>query len=271
MQNNKQLLIIIAVVAIFIILIFGSKMFKMVEPGERAIIFRKYTTGLDREKMFHPGFHLVAPWNDFIKYDVREQKREETLDVLDKNGLTLIVDVFIGFNPTLDRIAYLHETIGTDYIGIVVIPEMRSSVRRVMGKFNAEEIYSTQRAKVEDDIILETKKALASKNIMMQTLLIRSIKLPEQLKQSIESKLKQEQEALAYQFRLDREVSEAERKRIEADGIARYNLIINASLTERILKQRGIDATVEIAKSENTKIVIIGTDDKGLPIILDGK
>jgi regulator of protease activity HflC (stomatin/prohibitin superfamily) len=271
MERNKQVLFIVAIVAILIIVLFGSKMFKMVQPGERAIIFRKYTSGLDRETQFQPGFHLVAPWNDFIKYDVKEQKREETLDVLDKNGLTLNVDVFIGFNPVYDRIAYLHEMIGTDYVGVVVIPEMRSSVRRVMGKFNAEEIYSTQRAKVEEDITSETRNALAAKNIQMQTLLIRSVKLPEQLKASIESKLKQEQEALAYQFRLDREVSEAERKRIEADGIARYNNIINSSLSDRILKQRGIDATVELAKSENSKVIVIGTGDKGLPVILDAK
>jgi len=271
MQRNTQFTLIVAIAAILVVVLFGRKMFYMVEPGERAIIFRKFTTGLDREKIFQPGFHLVAPWNDFIKYDVKEQRSEETLDVLDRNGLTLNVDVFVRYNPIYERIAYLHETIGLDYRGVVVIPEMRSAVRRIMGKYNAEEIYSTMRAKVEDEIINETRIVLQTKNIQMQTLLIRSIKLPEQLKQSIESKLKQEQEALAYQFRLDREKSEAERKRIEADGISRYNQIINASLSDRILKQRGIDATVEIAKSENTKIVIVGTDDKGLPIILDGK
>lgn len=271
MRKNTQFILIIAVAAILIALIFGSKIFYIVQPGEKAIIFRKFTTGLDKEKIFNSGFHVIAPWNDFIKYDVREQKSEETLDILDRNGLTLNVDVFVRFNPVYDRIGYLHETIGQDYIGRVVVPEMHSAVRRIMGKYNAEEIYSTMRARVEEDIISETRNALKAKNIEMQTLLIRSIKLPEQLKQSIESKLKQEQEALAYQFRLEREKSEAERRRIEADGIARYNEIINASLSEKILKQRGIDATIEISKSENSKIIVIGTGEKGLPVIFDAK
>jgi len=101
-------------------------------------------------------------------------------------------------------------------------------------------------------------------------LLIRSINLPEEIKNAIESKLKQEQEALAYQFRLEKEKSEAERKKIEAEGIANYNRIINSSLTGNILKQKGIDATLELAKSPNTKIVVVGSGEEGLPLILGG-
>ena len=102
----------------------------------------------------------------------------------------------------------------------------------------------------------------------MRALLIRSINLPDQIKGAIESKLKQEQEALAYEFRLQREESEAERKRIEAEGIAKYNSIISASLTENILRQRGIDATVGLAESPNSKVVVIGSGKEGLPLIL---
>ena len=239
-----------------IVILFGSRMFYTIKPGERAIIFKKFTAGLVKDKIYEPGFHVIAPWNDLIKYNVREQRSEETMDVLDKNGLTLAVDVFVRYNPVIDRIGYLHEEIGTDYVSVVVVPEVRSAVRRIMGKYAAEET---------EDILQDE-----SNNIQMRALLIRSINLPDQIKNAIENKLKQEQEALAYQFRLEREKSEAERRRIEAEGIANFNRIINASLTDKVLQQRGIEATLSLAESENSKVIVIGSGEEGLPLILGG-
>lgn len=263
--------IIVGVVAIVILLlVFGSRMFFVIKPGERAVIFKRFSGGLDKENIYVPGFHVIAPWNDVIRYDVKEQKREETMDVLDKGGLSINLDVTLIFNPYYDKIGYLHENIGVNYVDVMVIPNVRSSVRAVTGRFNAEEIYSTKRAEVESEIIEATRKALGAKNIEMKDLLIRSIALPDKIKQAIESKLQQQQEALAYQFRLERETSEAQRKRIEAQGIADYNKIISASLTDRILQQKGIDATLELANSPNSKVVVIGSGEDGLPMILGG-
>ena len=270
MNKKSQSLVVIASVVVVAIIFFSSSMFYVIQPGERAVIFKKFGAGLDKEKIYVPGFHILAPWNELIKYDVREQRSEETLDILDKNGLTLQVDVFVRYNPMFDKIGYIHEEIGREYVNKIVVPEVRSAVRRVMGKYAAEQIYSTLRAKVEDEIKNETAVVLENKNIIMQELLIRSITLPAQLKSAIELKLQKEQEALAYQFRLEREVSEAERKRIEAEGISAYNRIINMSLTDRVLQQRGIEATIELAKSANTKVVIIGSGEDGMPLILGG-
>jgi len=271
MNKKYQSLVVAGIVVVIALILFGSSMFYTIQPGERAVIFKKFSSGLVKDEIYEPGFHIIAPWNQLIKYDVREQRSEETMDVLDKNGLTLAVDIFVRYNPIRERIGYIHEEIGPNYVGVVVVPEVRSAVRRIMGKYVAEEIYSTKRAEVEDEIKTETSAVLNKKNIFMQELLIRSIKLPDQLKIAIETKLKQEQEALAYQFRLEREKSEAERRRIEAEGIANYNRIVNASLSDRILKQRGIDATIELAKSENSKVIVIGSGDEGLPLILSDK
>ena len=271
MNKKYQSLVVAGIVVVIALILFGSSMFYTIQPGERAVIFKKFTSGLVKDEIYDPGFHIIAPWNQLIKYDVREQRSEETMDVLDKNGLTLAVDIFVRYNPIRERIGYIHEEIGPNYVGVVVVPEVRSAVRRIMGKYVAEEIYSTKRAEVEDEIKTETSAVLNKKNIFMQELLIRSIKLPDQLKIAIETKLKQEQEALAYQFRLEREKSEAERRRIEAEGIANYNRIVNASLSDRVLKQRGIDATIELAKSENSKVIVIGSGDEGLPLILSDK
>jgi len=269
-MKRVQIIIIAVVAIVVLLLIFGSRMFFVLKPGERAVIFKRFGGGLDKENIYTPGFHAIAPWNDPVRYDVREQKSEETMDVLDKEGLSINLDVTIIFNPFYDKIGHLHENIGENYVSVMVIPNVRSSVRAVTGRYNAEEIYSTKRAEVETEIIAATRKALNAKNIEMKDLLIRSIALPEKIKQAIESKLQQQQEALAYQFRLEREKSEAERRRIEAQGIADYNRIISASLTDRILQQKGIDATLELANSANSKVVVIGSGEDGLPMILGG-
>jgi regulator of protease activity HflC (stomatin/prohibitin superfamily) len=186
---------------------------------------------------------------------VKEQKAEETMDVLDKSGLKVIIDVSVRFNPIYDKIGYLHEVFGKFYVNQLVIPEVRSSVRQVAGRYTAEEIYSTKRSEVEQTIIEETNRILSSNYIDMRALLIRSINLPTQIQQAIESKLTQEQEFLAYQFKLEREKSEAERRRIAAEGESRANEIINNSLTTNL---------------PNTKVIVVGSGKDGLPIILGG-
>lgn len=269
-MKKNQLLIIIAVASVLLVLIFSSRMFYIIQPGERGVIFRPFTSGLDKENIYLPGFQIVAPWNDFSIYDVKELKAEETMDVLDKSGLKLIIDVSVRFNPIYKKIGSLHEIFGKNYINQLVIPEVRSSVRQVAGRYTAEEIYSTKRSEVEQTVIAETNKILGENFIDMRALLIRSISLPVQIQQAIENKLTQEQEALAYQFRLDREKSEAERRRIAAEGESRANQIINSSLTNSLLRMRGIEATVELAKSPNTKVVVVGSGSDGLPLILGG-
>ncbi len=268
--NFKTSYVVIAVIALIVLLLFGGRMFLIIEAGERGVIFRPYTTGLDKENVYTEGFHIIAPWNEIYVYNVREQQREETMDVLDKNGLSINTDVTVRFNPSFNNIGYLHEQFGVNYINVLVVPEVRSSVRQVAGRYSAEEIYSTKRAEVEQAIITETRQTLGENYIDMKALLIRSINLPTQIKTAIESKLQQEQEALAYEFRLKREESEAERRRIEAEGIANYNRIINASLTDKILQQRGIEATTSLAESNNSKVVVIGSGKDGLPLILGG-
>jgi len=270
-SKASPIIIILIIAAGLFVFFFGARMFWTIQPGERAIIFKPYTVGLDKEHVYPPGFHIIAPWNKMIIYNVMEQTKEEKMDVLDKNSLSISMDVSIRYNPIYSRIGYLHETFGQGYPDVLVIPEVRSAVRSVTGRYTAEEIFSTKRMEVENTIQDETAKVLKENNIDMRALLIRSITLPTQIKEAIENKLKQEQEALAYKFKLDRERSEAERRRIEAEGIAKYNQILSSSLTDKILQQKGIDATLELAKSPNAKVVVIGSGDKGLPLILGDK
>jgi regulator of protease activity HflC (stomatin/prohibitin superfamily) len=267
-MKKNQILIVIGIIGVIILLIFSSRIFYVLQPGERGLIFRPFTTGLDKTNTLSAGFHVIAPWNDLHIYDVKEQKSEETMDILDKSGLQLVIDITVRYNPIYKEIGSLHEIFGKNYINQLVIPEVRSSVRQVAGRYTAEEIYSTKRGEVEQSIIGETKKILGQNYIDMRALLIRSITLPSGIKTAIEEKLTREQESLAYKFILEKEKSEAERKRIGAEGESRANMIINNSLTNNLLKMRGIEATVELAKSANSKVVVIGSGKDGLPLIL---
>lgn len=269
-MNNRRLLpfIIVGVIALFVLMGISSSIFYTINATQRAVIFYKFGQGLDKDDVIYPGVHLKAPWNDVFVYDVQETSKEENMDVLDKSGLSIHVDVTVRFKPIPDKIGYIYEKFNVDYINVLVIPEIRSTVRQVMGRYTAEEIYSTKRAEVEATIKEESEKILHANNVDMVALLIRSIQLPDQIRIAIESKLQQQQEALAYQFRLDKEKSEAERKRIAAEGESRANNIINNSLTDKLLKMRGIEATLELSKSPNSKVVVIGSGKDGMPLIL---
>jgi regulator of protease activity HflC (stomatin/prohibitin superfamily) len=268
-MNNRRLpLIIIGVIALMILFAISSSLFYTIESNERAVIFYPLGKGLDIENVIDQGTHMKAPWNKVFVYKINEMSSDENMDILDKNGLSIHVDITVRYFPIPEKIGYVHLKFTQSYVDILVIPEVRSAVRQVMGRYTAEEIYSTKRAEVEATIRAETEKILGVNNVTATAVLIRSIVLPEQIKGAIENKLQQEQEALAYQFRLDKEKSEAERKRIAAEGESRANNIINNSLTDKLLKMRGIEATLELSKSPNSKVVIIGSGKDGMPLIL---
>lgn len=268
-MNNRRLpLIILGVIAFILLMALSSSLFYTIQPTERAVIFYPFGKGLDKENVIEQGLHMKAPWNDLYVYRVNEMSSDENMDILDKNGLSIHVDVTVRYFPIPEKIGFVHEKFTSDYVTVLVIPEVRSTVRQVMGRYTAEEIYSTKRAEVETAIRQETERILTANYVNATAVLIRSIVLPEQIKSAIENKLQQEQEALAYQFRLEKEKSEAERKRIAAEGESRANNIINNSLTDKLLKMRGIEATLELAKSPNAKVIVVGSGKDGLPLIL---
>ena len=268
-MNNRRLpIIIVGIIAFIVLMAVSSSLFYTISATERAIVFYPFGKGLDKDNVVEPGIHMKAPWNDVYTYTVNEVSSDENMDVLDKNGLSIHVDITVRFFPIPGKIGYIHEKFTKNYVSVLIIPEVRSTVRQVMGRYTAEEIYSTKRAEVETGITGETEKILKINNVTTTAVLIRSINLPEQIKAAIENKLQQQQESLAYQYRLDKEKSEAERKRIAAEGESRANNIINNSLSDKLLKMRGIEATLELAKSPNSKVVIIGSGKDGLPMIL---
>ncbi len=269
----RKFVITAAIGLIVIVTLFKSII--ILGPTERGVVFYTLSGGIDKDHIYEPGFNVVAPWNEMIIFDVSEQKLDESMDVLSSNGLSISVDISVRYRPAQDKngyeIGYLYEQFKMNYDDKLVRQELRSIVRKVIGRYTPEELYSSKREEVETIMNNQTTEVLNTNHVELTALLIRSVKLPTTIIEAIEAKLDQEQQSLAYKFRLEKETSEAERKKIAAQGEAKANEIINSSLTGNLLKMRGIEATSALANSPNSKVVIIGNSENGLPIILGGE
>ncbi len=244
-------------------------MFVTIQPGHQAIMFKQFSGGLDKERIYDQGFHVVAPWNKLIIYDIRIDEKFDDMDVLSKNGLPITISLSYRYKVQSKDIGHLHDEIGMEYVKRIVEPEIKSATREVIGKYLPEELYSTKREAIEDEIHARCSESLEKKYLVLDDVLISSVTLPKTLEEAIEKKLQEEQLAFQYEFRLDKERKEAERKIIEAQAKADANKILNASLTDKILQDKGIEATLELAQSPNSKVVIVGGGGEGLPLILN--
>ncbi len=262
---------IMGIVGLIFVVMFGSSMFKTIDPGEKGIIFRKFGGGLDKETIYGQGFHIIAPWNTMHIYDVKIHETFEKMEVLSKNGLSIKIDLSFRYMPVHEKIGYLHDEIGRNYLERIIKPEIRSVTREVIGNYLPEELYSTKREAIEDEIEDLTRVKVADKFLSLDAILIRDVTLPQTLRAGIEKKLVQEQEALEYEFKIAKAKKEAERKEIEANGIAKFQQIVNRTITPQLLKWKGVEATQEIAKAPNSKVIVIGNGDGDLPIILGGQ
>lgn len=270
-QRRMTTLGVMAFFALIAIVIFSNATFVTIGAGERGVLFQRFSGGLDKENLYQPGFHVVAPWNTMHTYEVREQQLEEEMEVLSSNGLNIKVDVTARFRPDFDKIGELHESFGREYNSRLISPEIRSSVRQVIGKFTPEELYSSKRDEVQTLITDDLTKTLKNNFIELRAILIRDIELPDKVRMAIEEKLEAEQGSLKYEYILTRERQEAERRLIEAEAKAAANRVLSASLSDKILQDKGIEATLELAKSPNSKVIVVGGEGGGgLPLILGG-
>jgi len=182
--------------------------------------------------------------------------------------LEINLDASAWFQPDYEKLGLLHQQKGENYVDRVLLPTIRSAARSVVGRYTPEQLYSSKRDAIQQEIFEETKKIVGNQYIQLNEVLVRDVTLPTTIKEAIERKLKQEQEALEYEFRLEKARKEAERQKIDAEGKATANTILSASLTDKILKEKGIEATLQLAKSPNAKVVVVGSGDGGMPIIL---
>lgn len=266
--NLKKIIPIgIIVFSAILIIALWSRMTVSIESGEAGVEFR-FFTGVNTEVTYGEGFHFINPLNRMFIYDVRQQEVSEKMSVLSSNGLEISLDISMWYQPVHEMLGELHQQKGQNYLNSIVRPSIRSATRSVIGRYTPEQIYSTKRDAIQEEIYIETRDILVDQFVQLNEVLVRDVTLPPTIKTAIEKKLKQEQESLEYEFKLIKETKEAERRKIDAEGKAEANRILNASLTSNILKEKGIEATVKLAESPNSKVVIIGNSADGMPIIL---
>jgi prohibitin 2 len=256
--------IILAVAA----LILFSKSTVTIGPGEGGVLFQTLGDGINTEKTYGEGFHIVAPWNRMIVRKVRQQSISDEMNVLSVNGLEVKVNGTIWYEPELENLGFLIKTKGEDYELELLDPAINAAARSVVGRYTPEQLYSSKRDVIEQEILEEIQIVLQDQYLSVKRVLVEDVKLPSTIRIAIETKLKQEQESLEYEFRLSKAKKEAERQKIDAEGKAVANKILSASLTDKILREKGIDATLELSKSPNSKVIVIGSGKSGMPIIL---
>lgn len=255
---------IIGVIAL-VVLLFWSVV--TVPTGHVAVItlFGKVTGTVLPE-----GIHLINPLAAAQVMSVQTQEFKETASVPSSEGLMMTLDTSLLLRLDAKRAADVLQKIGMDYTKNVVEPMLRSAIRDVTAKHSANALYTGGREEVQQKIQEMLFKELGDRGIFVENVLLRDVQLPAMLKTSIEQKQQAEQESLRMSFILQKEKQEAERKRIEAQGIADFQRIVAAGISQQLLEWKGIEATEKLASSPNSKVVVIGSGKSGLPLILGG-
>jgi len=249
-------------VALFIALL---QCFTIIPAGHTGVIdFLGYVS----DNTLKPGVSLVNPMANVEKMSIKTQELKELMSVPSKEGLSVDLEISLLFKLDAEKANDIYKTVGPNYAEIILVPQFRSVVRGVTARYEAKALYTASREKLASEILNELENLVGPRGIIVEQAPLRQIQLPERLTKSIEEKLQAEQESQRMEFILTREKQEADRKRIEAKGIADFQEIVSKGISEQLLKWKGIEATEKLANSQNSKIVIIGSGKDGLPIIL---
>ena len=266
-EHRAQWIVSTILFFLFIAILWPS-VFVTIHSGEAGVYYKRFGGGTVVDRVYGEGFHVVAPWDTLTIYNVRFQTNPHEMDVLTSKGMQVHVKLAVRYQPEYETLGVLHQKVGPDYFNKIIVPDVEATIRKVVGKYDAEELYSS-----EKDILQKlTNEAFSSANdkyLKIDSLLITKIEMPPKIKEAIEKKQEEQQLSEAYVYKLAREKKEAERREIEAKGIQVANTIISSSLSEQILRWKGIDATLDVAKSQNSKIVLFGSGKTGLPLLFD--
>ena len=255
-----------------------------VHPGEVGVLWQRFAGGTLVNKPIPEGTVLVLPWNRLFTYSTRFQTSRISVEAVTRGGLKINLDTVVRFRPVREQIPGLHKYVGEDYIQRLIVPEVGSAARLIVADYNAEQVYSDERAKVQERIFnlvnaslrLNEKSLLKqhdqpglSRFIHLEDILIRDVELPKKVNLAIINKVNQKYLDDEYLMRIEVAKKEAARKKIEAQGIAAFQREVAGGISETYLRWRGIEATIDLAKSNNSKVVVIGSGKDGLPLILN--
>ncbi len=255
-------------VIVLLVVVLGSCSLTTIDTGHVGVLtlFGQVT----REQL-PEGMHIINPLKAVTKLSIRTQESKEIAEVPSSEGLLIHLEASLLYRLEPAQATDVYQKIGPDYMDVVVSPNFRSVMRTVTAAHTASALYSDARESVAQQMLVEMRKIVQPRGIMIENVLLRDIKLPATLKASIEAKQQADQDAQRMNFVLQKERQEAERKRIEAQGISDFQRIVTLGISQQLLDWKGIEATIEIAKSPNAKVVVIGNPKNGLPVIFSGQ
>jgi regulator of protease activity HflC (stomatin/prohibitin superfamily) len=285
-ENRLPGISLFLMVVLLLAFVLYPHMIINVPSGQVGVVWKRFGNGtvLDPRKLKDEGLHVMLPWDQLFLYDLRVQSLTETYNAISSDGVSLTATVNIRFRLRHDAIPTLHQVIGPNYIKLIG-PGIASQMREVIAQYTAEQVYSTARQEIQDKIKERTVEKLGDKmmeregedsynvamrdTITLYDTLLYGIELPPAIVTAINRKTEQYYISEEYKFRVEREKRETERKRIEAEGIRDFQQIVTqGGIAESYLRWRGIEATLQLSQSNNSKVVVIGGNKDGLPIIL---
>lgn len=255
------------IVVLGLMLSMGACTASCVPTGHTGVVT---TFGKVTGRQLGEGLNLVLPWQRVHDFSIRTQEIKEHAATPSVEGLTIQLEVSLLFRLASEQARAILQGVGADYIDVIVVPNLRSAMRAATAAHKAEALYSEAREEVAVQIQGLLEGQLRERGIVVERVLLRDIQMPDKLKQAIEAKQEMEQESLRMQFVLAKERQEAERKRVEAQGIKDFQDTVTQGISDRLLQWKGIEATERLAASANAKVVIVGNSKDGLPIILGG-
>lgn len=266
---------------LFLVLVaaLSPRIFITIDAGHEGVLFKRFQGGTDVEQAYDEGFHVVWPWNTMYIYDVRFQNQSSKFDAHTSDGLNLLADVAFRYRVERRNVPLLHKYIGPDYVEKLILPSLGARVREEVSRHTPEEVYSTKRLDIQQKIREGMRKEFEMdpeadtllqrvEFVELDEIFLRNVELPDSLQKSMVEKNQQLQMMLEYDYRIEREKKESERKRIEAEGIRQFQDIVKDGITDRYLMWKGIDATLQLAQSPNSKVIVVGAGKTGLPILL---
>ena len=259
-----------------------------VPSGYVGVLWKRFGGGtvLDPRRLKNEGFNLILPWNRVFLYDLRLQSFTESYNAISSDGVNLTATVIVRFRLQRDSVPVIHQAVGPNYVKVLAMPGIGSLTREVIAEYTAEQVYSTARQEIQDKIRSLVEARLSEKmmehegeeesyrvsmrdTFILYDILVTGIELPAAIVAAINRKTEQYYVAEEYKFRVEREKRESERKKIEAEGIRDFQQIVSQGISDSYLRWRGIEATLQLSQSTNSKVVIIGSGKDGLPIILN--
>ncbi len=286
------MLVIYLLVATLICVILAPFCLVTVPSGYVGVLWKRFGGGtvLNPNLLKNEGMRITLPWNQVFLYDLRLQSDTETYNAISRDGINLTASINVRFRLKRDAVPQLHQSIGPNYVRALIAPEIGNRTREVMAGYAAEEIYSTKRSEIQSKIRERAEAMLGEKMVvggesdqeeanapykvplyamlnLIDTLIL-GIELPGAVVTAINRKIEQYYISEEYKFRVAREIRESERKKIEAEGISEFQHIVSQGISDSYLRWRGIEATLQLAQSNNSKIVIVGSGKEGLPVIL---